>query len=131
MCWQLEPVPGLEPRTPDYKSGALPITLMPASVGNEALRRDRRDNDGVGIVLIVDNLNVAHSVAVPIANDRGGISVGFYLDIRLLHDYVTAIPAGGQRCGQKSCGHEHCDFLFQLVPSLSIKIIPQKFFRVK
>lgn len=81
----MEPVTGLEPITPDYKSGALPITLMPALVGGQVLRGNCCDSNGVRPILVLDDTGIAEPIVIVKVDMRDSTVLGdCHLDIRLL-----------------------------------------------
>lgn len=81
----MEPVTGLEPITPDYKSGALPITLMPALVGGQVLRGNCRDSNGVRPILILGDTGIAEPVVIVEVDMRDGTVLGdSHLNVWLL-----------------------------------------------
>lgn len=80
----MEPVTGLEPITPDYKSGALPITLMPALVGGQVLRGNCRDNNGIRSILVLGDARIAELIVVAEVDVRDSTVVGdSHLNVRL------------------------------------------------
>lgn len=81
----MEPVTGLEPITPDYKSGALPITLMPALVGGQVLRGNCCDGNGVRSILVLGDTGIAEPIVIVKVDMRDGTVLrDSHLDIRLL-----------------------------------------------
>lgn len=72
LASNLEPPPGLEPRTPDYKSGALPITLMAALRSVPRIRRLNIDGHGITTIIILDDANIPLAVAIVIIDRRRG-----------------------------------------------------------
>lgn len=81
----MEPATGLEPINPDYKSGALPVTLMPALVRSQILRRNCRDNNSIRSILVLGDTGIAELVIVAEVNVRDSAVVGdSHLNVRLL-----------------------------------------------